>query len=205
MNHLSRRCARFLAIASLGATASVACGGDLGDAPLASVPVGTPLAIHPGADLAVGVLSGDAMEEFDRVTTPFLLPDGTVAVPTRGAQSIRLFSPDGNFVESHGEPGEGPGEFISLGGAWARGDTIEAYDGRLRRITRFIPGGELEVVVLSGTPLLTDRALGPLLDGWALTAIGRISAGERDPMSVLYVSRDSAYVSDRGRRGHGPL
>ncbi len=44
-------------------------GGDLGDAPLASVPVGTPLAIHPSADLAVVLLSGDAMEEFDRVTS----------------------------------------------------------------------------------------------------------------------------------------
>ena len=190
-----KRPAHLLAIAILAAIVTAGCGGDTSDARAALVPLGAPVAIQPTADLDVGVLEGDPMEEFDRVTTPFLMPNGTLAVPTRGARTIRLFSPDGAFVESYGGPGEGPGEFGSLGSAWARGDTIEAYDGRLRRITRFIPGGEVEVVTIRGTPVPPDRMLGPLGDGWALTGIARITYGERDPMSVLYVSRDGAYVA----------
>ena len=153
------------------------------------------------------------MEEFDRVTTPFLRPNGTVAVPTRGAQSIRLFSPDGNFVESHGGPGDGPGEFISLGGAWARGDTIEAYDGRLRRITRFIPGGELKVVVLSGARssvlvLALPRRRGRLRMGATVRASrarsrsGRASLGAGRRMVGDFAGRFGGRA-DRSPRGAG--
>jgi hypothetical protein len=149
--------------------------------------------------LRLGVVAGDSIQEFDRVTTPFVLADGRVVVPLRGKSVIRVFAPDGSHQATHGRYGEGPGEFTALGGAWARGDTIEALDLRNRRIIRFLPDGSSETIVLTGGGR-TDAAIpGAAGDGWAVTRIDATGTDQRDQMSVLRFDRAGAYVGEVAR------
>jgi hypothetical protein len=126
------------------------------------------------------------MEELDRVVTPFLLPDGTLAVPTTGASSIRIFSPDGTFVRSLGRPGEGPGELSYLARAWPRGDTIEAFDLYGQRLLRFLPGDSVATIPLRSAA--ASDMHGAVGDGWAMSRL-RAHIGDRDSMYVRSVSR----------------
>jgi len=174
-------------------TILAACAGEPSDAPAARGLPGAPVAIEAAPRLSVGVLQGDPMQELDRVVTPFLTPNGDLAVPTQGARTIRLFGPDREFIASYGGPGQGPGEFAYLRAAWARGDTIEAWDNGLQRMTRFLPGDSVQTIRLAGVP--ADNGLGVIGEGWALTAIGPITFGARDPMSVHTVSNGGALVA----------
>ena len=145
------------------------CVAESDVSPLERPPAGAPLEIETGSVLSVGVLSGDTLQEFDRVRTPFVFPDGRLVVPLAGSLDIRVFAQDGGFVERLGGRGEGPGEFLSLAAAWPRGDTIEAFDSGLRRLTRFLPDGTVEVVsVTSASRLDVSFPAGPLGRGWAL-------------------------------------
>src|SRR5688500_17314878 len=153
-----------------------------------------PIAVQPSARLTVGE-EGDSLREFDRVVTPFLMPDGRLVVPLGSANTIRVFSADGRFLNSLGRRGAGPGEFTALNAAWARGDTIEAFDRRLRRITRFLPNGKVDVVTLRGTVRdlsLTAAAVG---DGWLAGGVASGGDGRRDSVVVHHYARDG---SDRG-------
>jgi hypothetical protein len=172
--------------------ASLACGPAGGSAKPAAPPAGTPLAVDSVARLTVGVARGDSTRELDRVVTPFLLPDGRLVVPVAGSSTIRLFAPDGELLRSLGRPGEGPGEFRSLEAAWPRGDTIEAFDDELGRITRFPPEGPPLVVRLHASP--SDQAVvpGALPDGWALYGVEEAGTGRRDRVVVRRFARDGS-------------
>jgi 6-bladed beta-propeller len=57
------------------------------------------------------------------------LADGRVAVADQLAYSVRIFEADGSFSEAVGRRGEGPGEFVSLGGLFRiGGDSLLAVD-----------------------------------------------------------------------------
>ncbi|MEX2284506.1 MAG: 6-bladed beta-propeller [Gemmatimonadota bacterium] len=153
-----------------------------------------PSAILPSARLTVGA-EGDSVQEFDRVVTPFLMPDGRLVVPLSSANTIRVFTAAGRFVNSLGRRGAGPGEFTRLSAAWPRGDTIEAFDHQLRRITRFLPNGRVEVVTLRGTVRdlsLTGAAMG---EGWMAGGVASGGRGRRDSVVLHHFARDG---SDRG-------
>jgi hypothetical protein len=176
---------------------AAACGGDI--APSTALPSGTPIAIADTARLRLGVISGDSIQEFDRVVTPFLLADGRVVVPLRGKSVIRVFAPDGSHQATLGRYGEGPGEFTALAGAWARGDTIEAIDFMERRIIRFLPDGSSQTIVLTGGGR-TDVAIpGTAGDGWALLRIDAAGMGQRDQMSVQLFDRAGAYLGEAAK------
>ncbi len=156
---------------------------------------GAPVAVEERPRLSVGVLSGDATQEFDGVRTPFLLADGRLVVPLNGNSEIRVFGADGAFIESLGGEGEGPGEFTSLESAWSRGDTIEAADSRLRRITRFLPDGEVEVVRLVGPPRSSQSAPpGAVPDGWVMYGVETAEYGGRDQMAVHWFDREGTHL-----------
>ncbi|MGE0158400.1 MAG: hypothetical protein AB7T31_03255 [Gemmatimonadales bacterium] len=177
----------------------LACGST------ASPRSGAPAGIDSIPCLSVGVLAGDPMEELDRVVTPFLLPDGSLAVPTSGASTIRIFSSDGAFERSLGGPGAGPGEFEYLASAWPRGDTIEAFDLAGQRILRFLPGDSVATLALGSAP--AAAVYGPLGAGWATSRL-RAHYGARDSMAVLAVSRsleDPAAVVGPPERLSTPL
>jgi hypothetical protein len=118
-----------------------------------------------------------------------MMRDGSLAVPTVGASSIRIFGPDGRFMREFGGPGQGPGEFRYLVSAWSRGDTIEAFDLGQQRVVRFLPGGSVGTVPFRGEP--AGAFYGPLGPGWA---VGRLNArmGGRDSTTVQLVSRIGA-------------
>jgi hypothetical protein len=149
--------------------------------PTASIP-GTPIGIDPDQAIQVGVTAGDTLYELHHVATPFVTSNNTLVIPLRDANSIREFSPNGEFIRSLGGPGSGPGEFRILIAAWPRGDTIEAYDFRLRRITRFLPDGSVQVVTLEAA--LPDLSMAPsaLGDGWVVGGVAEAGPGRRDRM-----------------------
>lgn len=153
---------------------------------------GTPVSVDTAARLRLGVASGDTTLEFQHVVDPFLLPDGRVVVPVSGSGTIRVFSPEGRLLESLGRPGEGPGEFRLLVAAWPRGDTIEAFDVVLGRITRFPPGGDPRIVKLDLAPSAQAPVPGVLPDGWILIGVESAGNGRRDTVAVHRYRRDGS-------------
>jgi hypothetical protein len=160
---------------------------------------GSPLALLDEPITNLGVVAGDPAQEFHRVVTPFALPSGEVAVPLADDREIRIFAPDGEYLRTLGGRGEGPGEFLDLDQAWIRGDTIEAFDGRTRRITRFFPDDSVTTVRLQ--PVLSAQAVvpggpGP---GWILSGVASAEFGGRDDMVVHSFGPDGTY---RGEIAH---
>lgn len=162
------------------------------------LPPGTPLQIQE-TPTCVGVISGDSVEEFDRVVTPFVLPDHRMVVPLAGSREIRLFDMHGEYLATLGGPGEGPGEFSSLGAAWGRGDTVEAFDGDLLRITRFLPSGEKEVVLLDRVPSAQTAVPGAPSFGWAIEGVASAGMGQRDQVALHRFNRSGAHLGEVGR------
>jgi hypothetical protein len=109
---------------------------------------------------------------------------------------IRVFAPDGTYQTSLGRKGEGPGEFKSLDGAWARGDTIEAFDFGLRRVIRFLPDGSSQTIVLTGGGSIDVAIPGTVGDGWALLRIDAAGTDQRDQMSVQRFDREGVYEGE---------
>ena len=185
---------------TLGTLVALAACNAASEAGLAVDPsAGSPPTIEAEAAVSVGVVTGDTLQEFDRVVTPFVLPDGRLVVPLGGSSDIRLFGRDGEFVGRFGGDGEGPGEFRYLSAAWPRGDTIEAFDSRLRRISRFLPDGTVEVVgIASGEYPDMSVAVGPLAEGWALGGVVAGGYGERDGIVVHHFDRNGAHLGELG-------
>src|SRR5687768_14767142 len=125
-----------------------------------------PVSIQPSARLSIGEAAGDTLEEFDHVVSPFLMPDGRLVVPLNSASTIRVFAANGRFLNSLGRKGSGPGEFLELQSVWPRGDTIEALDVRLHRITRFLPNGSVQTVLLRSGMHDMAAASGPVGTEW---------------------------------------
>ncbi len=169
--------------------------------PQVDVP-GEPLSVETEPLLSVGVVTGDTLQEFDRVVTPFVLPDGQLVVPLRGSSDIRVFGQDGAFAGRLGGGGDGPGEFRYLSGAWPRGDTIEAFDGRLRRVTRFLPDSAVEVVAIaSGEYPDMVNALGPMEEGWAVGGVASGRPGQRDMFMFHHFDRDGTHLGELASSG----
>ena len=190
-----KRGARLCAAGAVVALAGCDPRSDTGSAAPA-VP-GAPVEIEAVRAMSVGVLGGDSHQEFDGVVRPFQLPDGRLVVPNSGGYDIRVFNDDGEFLEGLGGRGEGPGEFMYLAAAWPRGDTIEAFDGDLRRITRFLPDGSTEVVpIASGEYPDLGLGAGPLGRGWVLGGVVFAGHGQRDRISVHHFGRDGGHLGE---------
>ena len=159
-------------------------------------PTGAPLGVDATPFVCVGTLSGDTLQEFFKVVTPFSLPDGRLAVPIASVSEIRIFGPDGSFLTRLGGSGEGPGEFRSLYSAWPRGDTIEAFDVRLRRITRFLPDGSIQVIPLENVGSAQVVVPGALPDGWALMGVADAPYGGRDRVALHLFARDGSHLGE---------
>ena len=111
-----------------------------------------------------------------------------------GSRRIRDVE-NGDFVKRLGRRGGGPGEFVFLSAVWPRGDTIEALDGRLRRVTRFLPDGTVEIVsVATGSVRDLSLSAGPLGQGWALGGVLSASYGERDRIVVRHFDRSGDHL-----------
>jgi hypothetical protein len=91
--------------------------------------------------LEIGRVDGAEPYQLFRVAGAFRLGNGSILIVNRGTQELRWFDPRGQHVRSVGGPGGGPGEFDSLFGAGALGDTVHAHDFRTARITVFDSAG----------------------------------------------------------------
>lgn len=172
---------------------------DEGEAPSVNPVPGTPMEIATQPRLSLGVSSGDTIQEFFQIRTPFLLPGDRLAVPLSGSSEIRVFGPDGEFIRSLGRAGEGPGEFVDLTSAWLRGDTIEALDADLMRITRFIPDGSTEVIRLEATRRGETAPPGAIPNGWVTVGWAGLAESGRDLWAVQLFARDGTLTGEIAR------
>lgn len=95
---------------------------------------------HP--DLEIGVVDGAPEYSFSEIVDVELLNDSLVLVSDARSRDIRVFDTQGRYHRRVGQPGEGPGEFVTapsiIGTA---GDTLFAYDAAAGRLSSFTVDG----------------------------------------------------------------
>ncbi len=151
--------------------------------------------------LQVGSVEGAPEEQLDRVGGVARLSDGRVAVANGATSEIRFYGTDGRFLLASGRAGQGPGEFERLAGLWRLpGDTLAAYDSRLRRLSVFSPGGGFLRSAMAPSPVAAEypRVTGAFTDGTFLLetakAVGvdaRVGT-RRDSVHLFRVGADGA-------------
>lgn len=154
------------------------------------------ITVEPEPLLDLATVGSGAEHEFFNVVDATRFPDGTIAVAERRAGTIRFFSPSGDFIESVGRSGEGPGEFAGLVSIDALdGDSLLAFDPRTQRVTIYGPRRQVSRVIPLTPQFL--RAV-HLFDGRALLIMvglpGATVEGDpghvRTPGRVLLASLD---------------
>lgn len=133
----------------------------------------------------IGVLDGEPEYILRDVKEVRLLPDGRVVIADGGTPPIRVYAPDGTYERGIGGTGEGPGEFLDVARLFViEPDTIEAYDWRTFRLSRFLADGTF----ISTRPFIASEGrpeiyIGRFSDGGH--AFGWISAAGRSSSTVL--------------------
>ncbi|MFW6202522.1 MAG: hypothetical protein ACOC8B_08080 [Gemmatimonadota bacterium] len=85
-------------------------------------------------------MSGDSAYQFCAVTGAVRLADGRIAVANAGTSEFRYYDEAGACLGAAGRGG--PGEFGFMNALTAiSGDTLVAWDGRLRRVSRWTDDG----------------------------------------------------------------
>lgn len=159
----------------------------------------------------IGTVFGEAEYQFARIADAGFLSDGRVVVADQMRKTIRVFSPEGEFLGSMGGDGEGPGEFRRVGDIVVLpGDSIAAWDARLRRLTVFDSQGKsvrTAPVDWRGRPSLygaemVSQGLLALQTAWSS---GSLPGAERvagllirDSMEVLLVRTDGEIEGSLG-------
>ena len=129
-------------------------------------------------DLKIGTTDGDPNYQFGSIGWIAVGSSGRIFVLDTQAQIVRAFSPEGQYEQTFGGPGGGPGEigpraiFVVSG----PGDTLLVPDLANRRINRYAPDGS----DLPSVPLQIEKAL-PMI--WRSTAGGDI-ANQMRPLGL---------------------
>ena len=142
----------------------------------------------PGARVKLGPAlfqidgSEDGHEPFFRLNGDGITAHAGGLVVANGGTELRFYTPTGGLRKSAGGRGGGPGEFQLI--TWVqriRGDSIEVYDGRLRRISVWTRDGERarETPVSGG---MAARAPGAIL------AVPALPAGALPDGQLLFTS-----------------
>ena len=88
------------------------------------------------------------IEDLDR------MDDGRLVVVNRGSRELLVFGRNGEFLQSIGRRGEGPGEFMDpIELAFVDGDSIIVWDWELGRLALFGPGGVHERNIMLRPPV----------------------------------------------------
>lgn len=121
-------------------------------------------------DLSVGARDGDPEYLFGQIAGICVGSSGRIYVVDLSAGSIRVYSPDGSFINAFGRTGSGPGELgASLGPCLTQpGDTLAIPDLQNFRVNRYsadgTPVGDWRFDVGQGIPLR-----------WDISAAGKIA------------------------------
>lgn len=160
------------------------------------------VASAPAVD--IGGIDADADHQLYQVRFARRLSDGTIVVVNAGSHELRFFGSDGAYLRSAGRRGEGPGEF--RGPYWLfvlPGDTLLAYDSRLRRVSVLDGRGEFVRTYRLEVPTVS-WLLGAFDDGRLVGAVnwlydvGPESLSPRRPAFYLVYDRDGATVDTIG-------
>ena len=139
------------------------------------------------AALTLGGLAGDSALDFIGIVGARRLGDGGLVVANGGTGQLRWFSAAGKHVRTVGGRGAPPGRFAAVSSLYAIGDTLLAWDGRARILTRLSSSGE---ILRQDSPRLADSArlfavLGAFRDGGLLAEAGTaLELKDRQPGSL---------------------
>jgi hypothetical protein len=117
--------------------------------------------------LSIGEVDGPPERLFGSIVAVGWLSDGRIFVADQQAREFRFFSAHGEYVETVGRYGNGPGEFRGIGLVERyRGDSMYVYDYYLRRVS--VVGPEPSFVRSFRIPLVEGNfhVGGALADGW---------------------------------------
>ena len=153
----------------------------------------------------IGALDGPPELTLGNVRAVGWLPDGRIFVGDEQVSSVRVYSPDGEPLQTIGGQGEGPGElqwFLTV--STYRGDSLFVYDYSQRAVSVFAP--DLSFARRFRNPLLEGNywIQAALDDGrFLLTSFGetRLSGGPGivpDSSSVVIASPDGSSVDTVG-------
>ena len=131
-------------------------------------------AVAPEPILSIGSLEGEWTDQLYGVREALRLPDGRIVIANAGTEEIRIYGPDGSFLNVFGGDGEGPGEFqdLSLVGILP-GDTLVAVGQRDHRISLVHPDdGFIRAITPEGLPDGPFRGYGLFADGRMVVQAG---------------------------------
>jgi hypothetical protein len=144
------------------------------------------------------------------VTGVARLSDGRIAVVNSGSSEVRIFSRDGDLLQSLGKAGEGPGEFRSLRRLiLLPGDSLLVVDPSLNRITVFAGDGSLvRTAPIEAPPTGSIPApLARLRDGTLVafppftfgSESGGVSRIVQDTVPLLHYDAGGRFIGELGR------
>jgi hypothetical protein len=146
-------------------------------------------------EVSIGGADAQGPYALHRVRGAARLPDGTLAVSDGGSGQMRLFTPDGSFVNALGRRGSGPGEFSGPTQVFAgRADTVIAWDPSRMRIHWFRRDGTAHRAVAIDRPFTRQMGGSVPVDTRLLPDLG-----------VLVELRELAPVAGAGDRVTRPL
>ncbi len=95
--------------------------------------------------LRIGTPEGAAEYQFGQISGIGTASDGSILVMDQQGQELKVFGPDGAWVRTIGEAGNGPGQFGPQAGPVlvGRGDTVLVPDLGNQRVNLLTPGGEI--------------------------------------------------------------
>lgn len=103
--------------------------------------------------VTIGVTEGQDAYLFGRIVGATRLPDGRIVIADGQSLDLRVFDPEGDFLNRSGGKGEGPGEHQSIDRIFRQGDTLIVLDNRVGRLTRVLPDGTVvEVLPIEWIP-----------------------------------------------------
>jgi sugar lactone lactonase YvrE len=110
-------------------------------------------------ELRIGTLEGDPEYQFGQVGWLAVNSEGAIYVIDAQAQHIQAYSPDGEYLQTIGQRGAGPGELQQAGFIFVGpGDTLIVPDIANQRVNRYAPDGSstgsFRVELEKGIPLL---------------------------------------------------
>lgn len=159
--------------------------------------------------LLIGALEAAPEYQFNRVRGVVRLSDGRIVVADAGSSELRWYDPTGAHLVTAGRQGEGPGEFVALGGvALLRDDSVLAYDDGLRRFSVFDSAGQfvrVSSLEVEGQAGMDHPIFGGAMGDGTVVMVGRVLQlqGMKEgpilsPMTVWRYAPDGALLDSLG-------